>query len=453
MDPAKAAGRIKEIGGRCGLGDVAGKLVGELSKGFRQRVGLAQAMLHDPDILILDEPTSGLDPNQIVEIRSLIKEIGREKTVILSTHILPEVQATCSRIVIISGGKLVADGTPDAAARARARRPLPRGRRDRTASPRRPIRDRLAEPGGRRALRGVAGEDGSHCVRHRRARAPSDLRKPIFRAAVDNRWTLLELARESASLEDVFRHLTDRRGRSSHEPRTGHLAARDPHLLQLARRVHRRHRLHDHRRLPVLHPAVPGRSRPSMRGFFEIMPLLFMFLVPAITMRLLADEKSSGTLELLITMPVRDWEVVLGKFLAAMALLVHGAGADAGLRHHRARARPARPRPGDRRLPGPAADGRRLRVDRRDGLGVHAQLDRGVHRRRSRSRSRCSSSGSVTQFVPQSLQPLASFLSIDSHFENIGRGVIDTRDVIYYLSVMGVCLLLATLSLESRRWR
>jgi ABC-2 type transport system ATP-binding protein len=107
-------GRIKEVGQRCGLGDVAGKLVGELSKGFRQRVGLAQAMLHDPDILILDEPTSGLDPNQIVEIRSLIKEIGREKTVILSTHILPEVQATCSRILIISGGKLVADGTPEA---------------------------------------------------------------------------------------------------------------------------------------------------------------------------------------------------------------------------------------------------------------------------------------------------------------------------------------------------
>src|SRR4029453_1616060 len=105
--------RIKEIGGRCGLGDVAGKLIGELSKGYRQRVGLAQAMIHDPDIVILDEPTSGLDPNQIVEIRSLIKEIGREKTVILSTHILPEVRAPGSPLVIISGGKLVADGTPD----------------------------------------------------------------------------------------------------------------------------------------------------------------------------------------------------------------------------------------------------------------------------------------------------------------------------------------------------
>src|SRR5205814_1942705 len=113
MPRDKRERRIREIGGRCGLGDVAGKLVGELSKGFRQRVGLAQAMLHDPDILILDEPTSGLDPNQIVEIRQLIKEVGKEKTVILSTHILQEVEATCGRMIIISQGKLVADGTPD----------------------------------------------------------------------------------------------------------------------------------------------------------------------------------------------------------------------------------------------------------------------------------------------------------------------------------------------------
>src|SRR5947207_12534994 len=113
MERDKVGGRIKEIGGRCGLSNVAGKLVGELSKGYRQRLGLAQAMLHDPDILILDEPTSGLDPNQIVEIRQLIKELGQEKTVILSTHILPEVQATCSRVVIISDGRLVADGRPD----------------------------------------------------------------------------------------------------------------------------------------------------------------------------------------------------------------------------------------------------------------------------------------------------------------------------------------------------
>src|SRR2546423_222542 len=143
----KREARIREIGGRCGLGDVAGKLVGELSKGFRQRVGLAQAMLHDPDILILDEPTSGLDPNQIVEIRALIKEVGKEKTVILSTHILQEVQATCSRILIISGGKLVADGTPEAL-RAREKGGRYRVVVESNGVTREAIRDRLASVAG-----------------------------------------------------------------------------------------------------------------------------------------------------------------------------------------------------------------------------------------------------------------------------------------------------------------
>ena len=206
MPSDKIGGRIKEIGARCGLGDVAGKLVGELSKGYRQRVGLAQAMLHDPDIVILDEPTSGLDPNQIVEIRSLIKEIGREKTVILSTHILPEVQATCSRVVIISGGKLVADGTPDEL-RARERGGRYRVVVESNGVPKDAIRDRLASLAGVARCEVIAGEDGSHAFAID-AGGASDLRKPIFRAAVDNRWTLLELARESASLEDVFRNLT-----------------------------------------------------------------------------------------------------------------------------------------------------------------------------------------------------------------------------------------------------
>ncbi len=206
MERDKADGRIKEIGRRCGLSDVAGKLVGELSKGFRQRVGLAQAILHDPDIVILDEPTSGLDPNQIVEIRSLIKEIGREKTVILSTHILPEVQATCSRVIIISGGKLVADGTPDAL-RARERGGRYRVVVESNGVPKDAIRDRLASLSGVTRCEAIAGEDGSHAFAID-AGSSSDLRKPIFRAAVDNRWTLLELAREAASLEDVFRNLT-----------------------------------------------------------------------------------------------------------------------------------------------------------------------------------------------------------------------------------------------------
>src|SRR5579859_7675038 len=110
--------RLKRVVEQCGIEGRLGDLIGELSKGFRQRVGLAQAILHEPEVLILDEPTSGLDPNQIAEIRGVIKQIGQEKTVIFSTHILQEVQATCSRIIIINDGKIVADDTPEKLATA-----------------------------------------------------------------------------------------------------------------------------------------------------------------------------------------------------------------------------------------------------------------------------------------------------------------------------------------------
>jgi ABC-2 type transport system ATP-binding protein len=206
MERTRREQRIKDIGGRCGLGTVAGKLISELSKGYRQRVGLAQAMLHDPDILILDEPTSGLDPNQIVEIRELIKEVGREKTVILSTHILPEVQATCSRMLIIAGGKLVADGTPEEL-RARERGSRYRFVVEANGVPPDAIKARLGSITGVSRCEKVTGEEGAHAFLLDGA-GNEDLRKSLFRAAVDNRWTLLELARESASLEDVFRNLT-----------------------------------------------------------------------------------------------------------------------------------------------------------------------------------------------------------------------------------------------------
>jgi ABC-2 type transport system ATP-binding protein len=208
MDPTKSPARIKEVGGRCGLSDVAGKLIGELSKGFRQRLGLAQAILHDPDILVLDEPTSGLDPNQIVEIRRLIKELGQEKTVILSTHILPEVQATCTRILIISGGKLVADDTPEAL-RAREKGSRYRVVVESNGIAQDAIRDKLASIGGVARCEKIATEAGAHAFALDGGGA-TDLRRHIFRAAVDNHWPLLELVRESVSLEEVFRNLTTR---------------------------------------------------------------------------------------------------------------------------------------------------------------------------------------------------------------------------------------------------
>jgi ABC-2 type transport system ATP-binding protein len=206
MEPNLREKRIKEIGGRCGLGDVAGKLVGELSKGYRQRVGLAQAMVHDPDIVILDEPASGLDPNQNAEIQALIKEVGKEKTVILSTHILSDVQATCSRVLIISGGKLVADGTPDEL-RARERSSRYRVVLEAGGAVPDTIKARLVSLPGVLRCEKVTTEDGALAFSID-GNSTEDLRRSLFRAAVDNKWPLLELVRDAASLEDVFRAVT-----------------------------------------------------------------------------------------------------------------------------------------------------------------------------------------------------------------------------------------------------
>ena len=193
-------------------------------------------------------------------------------------------------------------------------------------------------------------------------------------------------------------------------------------------------------------------KQADMRGFFNIMPLLFMFMIPAITMRLLADEKSSGTLELLITMPVRDWEVVVGKFLAAMALLCTAIGLTLVFAITVKSLGPL-----DR---GPAIGGY-LGLVLMGGAYVSIGVMASALTRNSIVSFIVAFAisfalyllGRLTQFLPQALQKLVAFLSIDGHFENIGRGVVDSRDVIYYLSVMTVCLLLATLSLESRRWK
>jgi ABC-2 type transport system ATP-binding protein len=191
----------------CGLPEVRHKDIGELSKGYRQRVGLAQAMIHEPEVLILDEPTSGLDPNQIVEIRNLIKDLGRAKTVILSTHILSEVQATCDRVLIINEGKIVADGTP-AQLREEFRGAETVNVELRTAAdPVGAVLPRL------RALPGVAGAEiltaGGDAVRlSLAAEKGADVRPGVFRLAVAEGWVLLELSRTGTSLEEVFHKLT-----------------------------------------------------------------------------------------------------------------------------------------------------------------------------------------------------------------------------------------------------
>ncbi|MBN1165223.1 MAG: ATP-binding cassette domain-containing protein [Candidatus Krumholzibacteriota bacterium] len=197
--------RIRELSRICGLDEVMHRSIHELSKGYKQRVGLAHAMMSDPEILVLDEPTSGLDPNQIVEIRDIIKEIGKEKTVILSTHILSEVEATCDRVVIINQGKIVADGSTQELKKSSTSEYslnlVLQGAEERE------VREKLAAVGGVTGVEKTAADDGApiftlKCDTYR------DIRGEIYRAVKQTDWVLLEYKQEAKSLEKIFRELT-----------------------------------------------------------------------------------------------------------------------------------------------------------------------------------------------------------------------------------------------------
>ncbi|MBI3110566.1 MAG: ATP-binding cassette domain-containing protein [Ignavibacteriales bacterium] len=192
----------------CGLKDVRHKDIGELSKGYKQRVGLAQAMIHDPEVLILDEPTSGLDPNQIVEIRNLIRQLGRAKTVVLSTHILSEVQATCDRVVIVNEGAIVADGTPGQLQQEfRGSELIVIELKTQVANPMVDIFPKLQALSNVESVEYGGDENGAHRFSLFAAKG-SDIREEVFRQAVQERWVLLELTRKATSLEEVFHKLT-----------------------------------------------------------------------------------------------------------------------------------------------------------------------------------------------------------------------------------------------------
>lgn len=204
VEKSKISGRIHEMVDKCGLESEKHKKIGELSKGFRQRVGLAQAMIHDPELLVLDEPTTGLDPNQIVEIRKLIKELGKEKTVILSSHILSEVEATCDRILIINKGRIVADGTSETLRqKAQGNEVL-----DVTIAGTNKNWEDISKK-----IRNLASvetishvENGTFSIQ---SKPDISSRKSVFDLCVENGWYLDELAVVETKLEDVFRELTN----------------------------------------------------------------------------------------------------------------------------------------------------------------------------------------------------------------------------------------------------
>jgi ABC-2 type transport system ATP-binding protein len=196
--------RIDEVSSKCAIADVRNRQIGKLSKGYRQRVGLAQALIHNPEVLILDEPTAGLDPKQIIETRELIKHLAGQHTVVLSTHILPEVSKTCQRVVVINAGKIVAVGTPDELTRRL------QGFETVVITVEGPAADILAK------LQGVIGvnlveprdsADGRLTIEVHSDKG-QDVRAELARAVVESGWKLYELKPSGMSLEDIFLKLT-----------------------------------------------------------------------------------------------------------------------------------------------------------------------------------------------------------------------------------------------------
>ncbi len=207
LDRTQKEARIHHLAKLCGLEHIMHRAVSELSKGLKQRVGLAHAMMSDPEILVLDEPTSGLDPNQIVEIRDIIREIGREKTVILSTHILPEAEAACDRVVIINKGRIVADGPTELLKQS--------GRSETTLfvslknAPAETAVALLSEIDGVQSVQ-EQSEASTATLTALKLTCPSDPdpRELVYNAIKKTDWVLMEFRQETKTLETIFQELT-----------------------------------------------------------------------------------------------------------------------------------------------------------------------------------------------------------------------------------------------------
>ena len=202
----QARSRIADVVDTCGLGDVRKKMIKVLSKGFRQRVGLADALVHDPQLLILDEPTNGLDPNQIRQIRELIRQLGKKHTILISTHILSEVEMTCNRVIIIDQGKVRAQDTPEnlvADMRAAGKVHV-----ELDADPDRVI-ETISELAAVKRVTHESTEDNWHLFEIL-VDSGTDARERIYQCVTENHWPLRTLHRRSATLEDVFVELTRR---------------------------------------------------------------------------------------------------------------------------------------------------------------------------------------------------------------------------------------------------
>ncbi|NOQ18422.1 MAG: ATP-binding cassette domain-containing protein [Desulfobacterales bacterium] len=205
IDSDQKLPRIRQLADLCGINEVMSKPIGELSKGYKQRVGLAHAMMSDPEVLVLDEPTSGLDPNQIVEIRKIIKEIGKEKTIIISTHILSEAEATCDRIVIINQGKIVADGSTETLKQFASGKNIMHLCLQNADF--KTVETNLSKLDGVESVTRITETDSELDVRLT-CQSAGDLRPDVYRIIKDTDWILLDFHQETQTLENIFRKLT-----------------------------------------------------------------------------------------------------------------------------------------------------------------------------------------------------------------------------------------------------
>lgn len=204
IEPNKLKQKIKEISHQCQIKDIMGKEIGELSKGLTQRVGIASVLLHDPEILILDEPTSGLDPNQILEIRDLIKEIGKHKTVILSSHILSEVEATCGRVIIINKGKIVADDSKERLKEIyMGKILLTLGLKNADFND---VKKELSKIEEIEKIELIDFEESNSF--YIELILSEDVREKIYSVIKNTPWSLIEFSRKKTSLEEIFKEVT-----------------------------------------------------------------------------------------------------------------------------------------------------------------------------------------------------------------------------------------------------
>jgi ABC-type multidrug transport system ATPase subunit/ABC-type transport system involved in multi-copper enzyme maturation permease subunit len=466
--------RVDYVCDRCAVADSKTKLLGKLSKGYRQRVGLAQAIIHNPDVLILDEPTAGLDPKQINETRDLIKDLAGDHTIILSTHILPEVEQTCQQVIIINKGKLVAtDSVRNLQARARGAESVLVEVAGRTG--------RLEVSIVEHKLQQVSGVSRVVCKEQIDSRALFEVesekggmvRGDLARTVVECGWDLNELRPAAMSLEEIFLQLT-----GNESCNKGAATMRNAWTIC-------RKELGSYFVSPIayllltmfglifgfffwnalgffviegMEMQMRGQMFPMnvneqvIRPLLQNVSVIGLFFIPMITMRLFAEEKRTGTIELLATSPIRDLEIIIGKWLAALALysclLLFTAVNFAYLFRY------GNP------------DWKPLAMGYL-GLLLQAGALLAIGTFISTLTKNQIIAGAATFGVELLLWVIAwvgeyesatwaqvlSYMSVITHFESFGRGVLDSKDAVFYLTLIFVGLFLTARSLESLRWR